>query len=101
MEAATANVDDELVTGAYDAPGAGFSVLARSLAEASFADFPRIDVPMLALYAVHEERPTDRADAHRAPAGTIAMLPGVCNSASGAAPDRFSAEVLAFLRAHT
>jgi len=99
MEAATANVDEGFVASMPDAPPAGFSVLARSLAEASFADFALIDVPMLALYAVHDERPRRiRADAHRAPAGTIAMLPGIGNPASGA-PDRFNTEVLDFIRA--
>jgi len=60
MEAATAPVADEVVASMPDAHPAGFRVLARSFAEASFAGFPRIDVPTLLLYAVTAEPPSGR-----------------------------------------
>jgi len=102
MEEATAPVADEVVANLSDGHPAGFRVLARSFAEASFADFPRIDVPTLLLYAVHEERPPrSPPDRKRIPTGKIVTLPGVGNPRSDAAPDRFNAEVLDFLRAHT
>src|SRR4051794_19071217 len=52
MEAATARVADEAVASTSGPPPAGFGVLARALAEASFANFPRIDVPVVVMYAV-------------------------------------------------
>jgi pimeloyl-ACP methyl ester carboxylesterase len=89
-----------------DAQPAGFGVLARSFAEVSFADFPRIDVPTLLLYAVTGEFPErrirrSRPDPDLIPAGQIVTLPGIRHPGSGAAPDRFNAAVLDFLRAHT
>jgi pimeloyl-ACP methyl ester carboxylesterase len=103
MEAATARVADELVATMSDADPAGLRVLARSFAEASFASFPRVDVPTLLLYAVsYEPFGRKHPDLSRTwiPAGRIVHLPGIGHPASDTAPDRFQAEISDFLRAH-
>jgi pimeloyl-ACP methyl ester carboxylesterase len=100
MEAATARVADEAIASMPDAPPAGFGVLARALAEASFANFPRIAVPTLLMYAVHEQLPERRPRPDLIPVGKMLWLPGIRSPDSDAAPDRFTAEVRDFVCAH-
>jgi pimeloyl-ACP methyl ester carboxylesterase len=100
MEAATAGIADEAKTGS-DPPPAGFGVLARAFAEASFADFPRIEVPALLLFASCRERPRrSRPAPDLIPAGRFVTLPGIGSPESDTAPDRFTVEIREFVRAH-
>ena len=80
---------------------AGFRVMALASAEADLRDvLPDIDVPTLLLYGDQDVRaPREVADAllTAIPGSRLVVLPGVGHCSSVEAPDRFSAEVRAFL----
>ena len=81
---------------------AGFRAMARSLAEADLRDvLPRIDVPTLLLYGDQDVRAplSVGEDLHAAiSTSTLVVIPGVGHMISVEAPERFIAEVRAFLR---
>ena len=80
---------------------AGFRVMALASAESDLRDvLPDVDVPTLLLYGDRDVRaPREVAEALLAaiPGSRLVMLPGVGHASSVEAPDRFSAEVRAFL----
>jgi pimeloyl-ACP methyl ester carboxylesterase len=83
---------------------AGFRVMAMASAEADLRDvLPLIDVPTLLLYGDQDVRaPREVAEALLAaiPGARLVMMPGVGHVSSVQAPDRFCAEVRAFLNEH-
>jgi pimeloyl-ACP methyl ester carboxylesterase len=99
VEAESAEVADDVAASRSVADQAGSRLVARSFAEATFGDSPRIDVPTLLLCAVPNPariRPVN-VDS-RIGAVRILDLPGVGHPSSSEAPDRFAAAVLGFLR---
>ena len=80
---------------------AGFRVMAMASAEADLRDvLPLIDVPTLLLYGDQDVRaPREVAEALLAaiPGARLVMMPGVGHVSSVQAPERFCAEVRAFL----
>ena len=80
---------------------AGFRLMAMASAEADLRDMlPSINVPTLLLYGdqdVRAPRPVAEALHAAIPGSRLVFLPGVGHASSVEAPDRFNAEVRAFL----
>ena len=93
----------ELLRITLDARPAGMRAMARAFAEADLRDaLPRIAVPTLLLYGELDER-APLAVAHELhatiPGSTLVVMSGVGHQSNLEAPDRFTDEVRAFLRA--
>lgn len=93
---------DAFVASVSEFHPAGLRAMARSFAEADLRDvLPRIDVPTLLLYGDRDVRaPMNVAeDLHEAiPTSKLVVMPGVGHVSNVEAPERFNAEVRAFLR---
>lgn len=101
-EAASAEVVAELRTMMLDTRGPGHRAMLLAFARADLRDaLPRITVPTLLLYGgVDRRSPPHVAEELHAqiPTSQLVVLPGVGHSCNLESPDRFNAEVRAFLR---
>ena len=100
-ESAPAEAVDELAAIMSEFHPAGFRTMARALAEANLRDvLPRVDVPTLLLYGDKDVRaPLSVAEdlLTAIPSSTLVVMEGVGHMSNVEAPERFTAEVRAFL----
>jgi pimeloyl-ACP methyl ester carboxylesterase len=101
-ESAPMDAFDDLAAIMSDFHPAGFRTMARALAEANLRDvLPRVDIPTLLLYGDKDIRAplTVAKDLLTAiPSATLVVMEGVGHMSNVEAPERFTAEVRAFLR---
>jgi pimeloyl-ACP methyl ester carboxylesterase len=101
-ESAPPELIEEAVAIMSDSRPAGIRAMARAFAEADLRDvLPHIDVPTLLLQGGADRRSSSKVaeELHAGIASsTLVVMPGVGHSANMEAPERFNAEVRAFLR---
>ena len=101
-ESASAEAVDKLAAIMSEFHPAGFRTMARALAEANVRDvLPRVDVPTLLLYGDKDVRAplTVAEDLLTAiPSSALVVMEGIGHMSNVEAPERFTAEVRAFLQ---